>query len=66
MDAVREALRNLDIDTYYAPINFDDTGKNAAKPMVTIQIQDGEISVVAPTEAAVGDMLVPMPAWEER
>jgi branched-chain amino acid transport system substrate-binding protein len=66
MDAVREALRNLDIDTFYAPINFDDTGKNAAKPMVTIQIQDGAVTVVAPTEAAVGDMLVPMPAWDER
>jgi branched-chain amino acid transport system substrate-binding protein len=66
MDAVREALRNLDIETFYGPINFDDTGKNAAKPMVTIQIQDGKIYVVAPKEAAVGEILHPMPAWEER
>jgi branched-chain amino acid transport system substrate-binding protein len=66
MDAVREALRNLDIVTFYAPINFDDTGKNSAKPMVTIQIQNGVITVVAPTEAAVGEMQIPMPPWEER
>lgn len=66
MDAVREALRNLDVETFYAPINFDDTGKNAAKPMVTIQIQDGEIKVVAPEEVAERDMLYPMPAWEDR
>jgi branched-chain amino acid transport system substrate-binding protein len=66
MDAVREALRNLDIVTFYGPINFDDTGKNTAKPMVTIQIQDGVVTVVAPTEAAVGDMQIPMPPWEER
>jgi branched-chain amino acid transport system substrate-binding protein len=66
MDAVREALGNLDIVTFYGPINFDDTGKNAAKPMVTIQIQDGEVTVVAPTEAAVGEMQIPMPPWDDR
>jgi len=66
MDAVREALRNLDINTFYGPINFDDTGKNVAKPMITIQIQDGKTIVVAPTDAAVGEMQLPMPPWDER
>lgn len=66
MDAVREALRNLDVTTFYGPINFDDTGKNVAKPMVTIQIQDGEVKVVAPKEVAKSTMLFPMPPWEER
>jgi branched-chain amino acid transport system substrate-binding protein len=66
MDAVREALRNLDVETFYGPINFDDTGKNTAKSMVTIQIQDGAVTVVAPKEAAAGEMALPMPAWEER
>ena len=66
MDAVRQALFDLDVETFYGPINFDDTGKNAGKPMGAIQIQDGEIFVIAPTEAAVSDLQYPMPAWEDR
>ncbi len=66
MDAVREALYNLDVVTFYGPINFDDTGKNAGKPMGAIQIQDGTILVVAPGEAAVSDLMYPMPAWDEK
>ena len=66
MDAVRQALFDLDVETFYGPINFDDTGKNAGKPMGAIQIQDGAIFVIAPTEAAVSDLQYPMPAWEDR
>lgn len=66
MDAVRQALFDLDVETFYGPINFDDTGKNAGKPMGAIQIQDGNIYVIAPTEAAVSDLQYPMPAWEDR
>jgi branched-chain amino acid transport system substrate-binding protein len=65
-DAVREALREMDVETFYGPINFDETGKNVGKPMVTIQIQDGEIVVVAPAEAAQVDAVWPAPAWEDR
>ncbi len=65
MDAVRQALFDLDAMTFYGPINFDETGKNAAKPMGAIQIQDGVINVVAPPEAAVAD-LIPMVPWDER
>jgi branched-chain amino acid transport system substrate-binding protein len=65
-DAVRQALYDLDIVTFYGPINFDDTGKNAGKPMGTIQIQDGVVNVVAPTEAAVADLLFPMLPWDQR
>jgi branched-chain amino acid transport system substrate-binding protein len=65
-DAVRQALLDLDVVTFYGPINFDETGKNVGKPMVTIQIQDGEILVVAPEEAKVADVIWPAPAWEDR
>ena len=65
-DAVRAALRDLDIATFYGPISFDETGKNTAKPMGTIQVQHGEILVVAPIKAAVADLLYPAPAWAER
>ena len=65
-DTVRQALYDLDIVTFYGPINFDDTGKNTAKPMGTIQIQDGTINVVAPDEAAVADLLYPLMPWDQR
>lgn len=65
-DSVREGLRSLDVVTFYGPINFDDTGKNASKPMGAIQIQDGEILVVAPERAAVAELRYPAPAWKDR
>ena len=65
-DAVRAALHDLDVATFYGPISFDETGKNTAKPMGTIQVQNGEILVVAPSNAAVADLLYPAPAWAER
>jgi len=64
--AVRDALNALDVNTFYGPVNFDDTGKNAGKPMGAIQIQDGEIMVVAPADSAVSDIRYPMPAWSDR
>ena len=63
---VRQALYDLDVITFYGPINFDDTGKNTAKPMGAIQIQDGVINVVAPEGAAVSDLQYPMTPWEDR
>ena len=65
-DAVREALYALNVNTFYGPIDFDETGKNAGKPMGAIQILDGVTQVVAPAEAKVADLVYPMPAWEDR
>src|SRR4030042_2502315 len=61
MDLVRQALLDLDVDTFYGHINFDETGKNTAKPMVTIQVQDGVPVVVAPTDVASGKLVYPLP-----
>ena len=65
-DAVRTALRSLDVVTFYGPINFDERGRNAGKPMGAIQIQDGAILVVAPTNAAIADLNYPAPPWKDR
>ena len=64
--AVRTALRNLDASTFYGPIEFDSTGKNTAKPMGAIQIQDGETPIVAPANAAVTGVVYPAPSWKDR
>lgn len=65
-DAVSAALRDLEIETFYGPVDFDDTGRNIAKPMVTTQIQDGVIVVIAPADVAVAEVQAPAPAWDER
>ncbi len=65
-DAVRAALRNMDVVTFYGPINFDEKGRNASKPMGATQIQDGEILVIAPTNAAAAELTYPAPPWKER
>ncbi|MEM7028344.1 MAG: amino acid ABC transporter substrate-binding protein [Chloroflexota bacterium] len=64
--AVRDALNALDTTLFYGPVKFDETGKNAGKPMGSIQIQDGEIVVVAPDDSATAGIRYPMPAWSER
>lgn len=58
-DAVRAALRELSVDTFYGPISFDERGVNTGKPMGTVQVQDGEIVVVAPDDAATAQLLYP-------
>jgi branched-chain amino acid transport system substrate-binding protein len=47
-DKVRDALAGLDADSFFGPLRFDPTGKNTAKPMYVIQIQDGRIVTVWP------------------
>ena len=59
-DSVRTALREMSADTFYGPISFDDRGVNVAKPMGTIQVQDGDIFVVAPDAAAVAELNYPL------
>lgn len=65
-DAVRDALAATEMETFYGNIDFDETGKNIAKPMVLFQVQDGEYKVVAPTKWASSELIHPTPQWSER
>ncbi len=60
-ETVRAALAATDMQTFYGNIRFDQTGKNIAKPMVLLQIQDGEYRVVAPTDWASDELAFPRP-----
>jgi branched-chain amino acid transport system substrate-binding protein len=51
-EAVRKALAETDMMTFYGPVKFSDAGNNIAKPMVLRQIQDGKYNVVAPSKFA--------------
>lgn len=58
---VRDALASLDIMTFYGQIRFDSTGANTYKPMATIQIQDGKVVTVYPTDVANAQLIYPVP-----
>ena len=60
-ETVRAALAATDMPTFYGNIRFDETGKNIAKPMVLLQIQDGDYRVVAPTAWASDKLMFPRP-----
>jgi len=60
-DALRDAIAETDLVTFYGPIRFAETGNNIAKPMVLRQIQDGAYNVVAPSEFASHELIWPRP-----
>ena len=51
-EAVRDAISETDLATFYGQIKFSEAGNNIAKPMVLRQIQDGKYNVVAPSAFA--------------
>ncbi len=51
-EAVRDALADTDLSTFYGQIRFSEFGNNIAKPMVLRQVQNGKLNVVAPSEFA--------------
>ena len=59
-DLVRDALRGLDVETFFGPISFDERGVNANRPMGLVQVQEGEIVVVAPDAAKSGELRYPI------
>jgi branched-chain amino acid transport system substrate-binding protein len=65
-DAVRDALAETDMQTFYGNVKFDETGKNIAKPMVLRQIKDGKYYLVAPTDWANAELVYPRPMWADR
>ncbi len=64
-EAVRQALLDMDITTFFGAINFDDTGKNSAHAMAAGQIVDDQFQIVYPPEAAVQDFVYPDPTCGE-
>jgi len=65
-EKVRDALAATNLLTFYGWVDFDDTGKNIAKPMVLRQIQKGKLIPVAPSRFAAGKLIYPKPKWRDR
>jgi branched-chain amino acid transport system substrate-binding protein len=54
--AVRDALANLDVTTFYGPIRFGDTGQIVSLEPPVFQIQNGEPTVIHPEAVKQSDM----------
>lgn len=63
---VRDALAGLDVMTFYGQLKFDSTGANTYKPMVTIQIQNGQVVTAYPSNVANATLQYPTPAFGSR
>lgn len=70
-EQVREALKNLDLDTNLLPIpwnglTIDEYGQNTSANSFIVQMKDGEYRTIYPTKDATVDVVYPMPGWSER
>ena len=65
-EKVRDAIAATKLETFYGWVDFDDTGKNIAKPMVLRQVQQGKYVPVAPSQFAAGNVIFPRPKWRDR
>jgi branched-chain amino acid transport system substrate-binding protein len=63
---VRDALKSLNVTTFYGPIKFSASGENDTKPMVTIQIQKGQVVTVFPSDVANASFQYPAPPFGQR
>ncbi len=66
VEKVRDAIAATDMETFYGHIDFDETGKNIAKPTVLLQVIKGQYQVVAPTKWATEKPIYPRPNWADR
>ena len=66
--ALKDAISDTDITTFYGPIKFEKEGDhyhdNIQPVPVMIQIQDGKTVAVGPKEAAAAEFIYPLPAWK--
>ena len=57
-DKVRQALRELDIVTFFGPIKFREDGMNSNRKLPIIQVQGGKPVVLAPADMRQADLRV--------
>ncbi len=63
---VRDTLASLDVMTFYGRIKFNADGLNVYKPMVTVQIQHGQVMTIWPADVASAKAIYPTPLWTAR
>ncbi len=67
LEALAEELFSLEIENILpGGYKVDETGKQVGHIPLTVQWQDGEKVIVAPTDIATGEIMLPTPPWDER
>jgi branched-chain amino acid transport system substrate-binding protein len=65
--ALKDAIAETDIITFYGPVRFEKEGDhyhdNIQPVPVLIQIHEGATVAVGPKDAAAADLVYPLPAW---
>ncbi|MCP1673570.1 branched-chain amino acid transport system substrate-binding protein [Natronocella acetinitrilica] len=56
--AIRDALAETDIETFYGSIRFGENGMNEARELPIIQVQDERIVVLYPESIATGELRI--------
>lgn len=56
---VRDALAQLDEQSFFGPLRFNDRGENVTKPMSVVQVQNGKLVTVWPADHAAGRLVWP-------
>jgi len=60
---LRDALRNIELETFFGPVKFDERGVNIAQGIYIYQIQPEKAVLLYPERFADGKMVYPMPGW---
>jgi branched-chain amino acid transport system substrate-binding protein len=56
---VRNALVQLDEQSFFGTLKFNDKGENVTKSMSVVQIQNGKLVTVWPKDQAAGRLIWP-------
>lgn len=59
ISSIRKALLELNLETLFGKISFDQTGKVKSKEMVVVQIQKGKVKTVYPFKFAEAPLIYP-------
>lgn len=68
VDAVRDALAEIDFESFYGRIRFTEDGDGDPSLLgpLLIQRQEGVMEVIAPLDGASVKPIYPLPSWEDR
>ena len=68
--SLNEILAKTDVDTFYGPIMFADSGdhfhNNTALSPILVQIQEGQVVAIDPPDASQSTMIYPLESWSSR
>ncbi|HID70835.1 MAG TPA: hypothetical protein EYP35_10375 [Desulfobacterales bacterium] len=59
-ELIVQAIRDLDVETFFGPVKYDRRGLNIRKPMALVQVQDGKTVTIWPARQATVALRYPL------